>query len=152
MNFVGALIYLPLFALRVIAENVTYADALHNILIGNITTNTNYSGLFDYYSEQPNKATANISLGSINNGEVLAGGIQLYEYATLGEKWGDAVFFVQFIKYNGQAYNYLTFEDLRRDLLELSGANDTLLDIWAKSSSDEDLSQLYMSLRGEKSY
>lgn len=47
---------------------------------------------------KPHNATANVSIASLNNGEVLQGAIQLYEYATIGEKWGDAVFFNLFMK------------------------------------------------------
>ncbi|QLL34638.1 hypothetical protein HG536_0H00120 [Torulaspora globosa] len=137
-------------SLSVSGQGVTYGDVLHNILTGNITNYEDSFGVIEYYSEQPFSATANISIASIDNAEVLNGTIQLYEWATFGQKWGDAVFLNLFMKYNGQANNYLESDDLKRDLIKLADGNDTLFRIWAESSSDEDLSNLYQSLhKGE---
>lgn len=128
-------------------QSVTYGEVLHNILIGNITNYDDSFGEVVYYSEQPFSASANISMTSLTNAKVLEGTIQLYEYATLGEKWGDAVFFNLFMRYNGQAYNYLEFKDLKTDLVELARGNDTLLKIWEETSTDADLANLYRSLQ-----
>ncbi|QLQ80013.1 hypothetical protein HG537_0D00130 [Torulaspora globosa] len=133
-------------SLSVSGLEISYGDVLHNILTGNITNYKDSFGVIEYYSEQPFSATANISMASIDNAKVLNGTIQLYEWATFGQKWGDAVFLNLFMKYNGQAYNYLEFDDLKNDLIKLADGNSTLLSIWAQSSSDEDLSNLYYSL------
>lgn len=127
-------------------EGLTYGEILHNILVGNITTYENSSGVVDYYNEQPYLASANVSVFSIDNAEVLEGTVKLYEWATLGEKWGDAVFLSHFMLYNGQDYNYLEFNDLKLDLIKLANGNATLFKVWADSSSDEDLAALYRSL------
>lgn len=135
-------------AAKTFAADATYEESLHNMLMGNIDTNNNEGAHVDYYSHQPHNATVNISIASINNGEVLNGAVQLYESATQSEKWGDAVFLNFFMKYNGQAYNYLDFQDLKNDLIVHATGNDTLLNIWAETSSDDGLAKLYNSLRG----
>lgn len=128
-------------------QSVTYGEVLHNILIGNITNYDDSFGEVVYYSQQQFSASANISMTSLTNTKVLEGTIQLYEYATFGEKWGDTVFFNLFMRYNGQAYNYLEFKDLKTDLVELARGNDTLLKIWEETSTDADLANLYRSLQ-----
>lgn len=67
-------------------------------------------------------------MASIDDVEVLAGIIKLYEYALLGEKWGDAVFLDLFMNHDGQAYNYLELDDLKTNLITIANGNET----WVK--------------------
>lgn len=125
---------------------MSYANILSNILIGNISTNNNLSALVNYTAIHPHECTLNLSFASINNGEVIKDAVTLYEYAILGEKWGDALFFKHFILYNGQAHVYINSTDLKYDLAKLMNGNETMRKIWVESSSSDQLKELYRSI------
>lgn len=137
---------LPLFLLLLPVSAATYEQLLANILNGDIATNNNSSALVDYFSDRPFSCDMDISMASLNNGEVMRDAVTLYEYAVAGEKWGDALFFKHFILYDGQAHVYLESDDLKLDLARLMDGNETLRDIWVESSTNDQLKDLYRSL------
>ncbi|SCU79284.1 LAMI_0A08108g1_1 [Lachancea mirantina] len=125
---------------------VTYEDALSNMLVGNITVNHGQSALIEYYKPGPFETSLDASLVSLNNGRVVSDAIELYNYAIAGEKWGDAAFFKMFISYNGQAHDYLTSEDVANDFSTLAAGNQTVIDTWIKTTTNEKLAELYAHL------
>ncbi|SSD61376.1 uncharacterized protein SCODWIG_03137 [Saccharomycodes ludwigii] len=114
------------------------------MLVGNITVNDGSSGNIEYYTEAPYGATLNISMLSLDNHDVVEDATKLYQYAVDDEKWGDALFFQNFIYYNGQNYNYTDFPDFLLDLYKIANGNFTLYSIWSNTSTDPTLAEFYL--------
>ena len=129
-----------------VSASITYRDTLSNILNGKITPNNGVYALIEYISKQPYNCDMDISMASLNNGEVMKDAIEMYEDALAEDKWGDALFFKHFILYNGQAHDYLESSDLRYDLAKLLNGNETMRDIWTESSTNDQLKELYRSI------
>ncbi|SCU83207.1 LANO_0B08614g1_1 [Lachancea nothofagi CBS 11611] len=146
ISIIGVFSFLLFVISFAIADGIAYQDILSNMVVGNIAVNDGSSAQLDYYSEQPYNATLDVSMASLNNGGVLADAVELYNYAVAGAKWGDATFFKIFIQYNGQAHNYLTLRDVALDLSTLAAGNQTVIDAWADTTTNEKLAALYGSL------